>query len=64
MHKSSFLGDPVKTLLVIAILVKRLGGAVNINQSDIDEVAYGKLMEDGHEDGSFSLFIAKEPRQQ
>ena len=33
-------------MLVLAVLLKRLGGEAKIGQSDIDEVAYGTVTEE------------------
>jgi hypothetical protein len=37
-------------LLVIAVLIKRLGGEVEISQEEIDDVAYGRIDEIGYDD--------------
>lgn len=47
MDPRSNLSNPKLALIVIASLVKRLGGNVTITQADIDAVAYGRLIEDG-----------------
>lgn len=39
------LNDPTVSMLVIAALVKRLGGDVTITQQEIDEVAYNRVYE-------------------
>jgi hypothetical protein len=51
MHPQSNLNDPKLTTLLFAILVKRLGGKVEIAQADIDDVAFNRLLEEGREDG-------------
>lgn len=38
------------SLLIVAVLVKRLGGHVVITQSEIDDVAYNRLEERLNED--------------
>lgn len=43
----SYLVDPEYTTLLFAVLVNRLGGEVLITQTDIDEVAFGRLDEAG-----------------
>ena len=47
----SMLDTQDTALLVIAVLVKRLGGTVEIEQADIDDVAFQRLMETGLGDG-------------
>lgn len=47
----SMLGAQDTAALVIAVLVKRLGGTVEIGQADIDDVAFQQLMETGLGDG-------------
>ena len=42
-------------MLILAVLLKRLGGEAKISQSDIDEVAYGKITEEWEETGSYCL---------
>ena len=51
MTHQSNLNNPNLTTILFAILVKRLGGTVRIEQSDIDEVAYNRLEEEGFIDG-------------
>jgi hypothetical protein len=46
------LGQPELAKLLFAVLVKRLGGKVKINQSDIDDIAYNTLNEYLYPDGS------------
>lgn len=46
------LNNPQLTILLFAVLVKRLGGRAEITQTDIDAVAYNRLIEHGREDGS------------
>lgn len=41
-----FLAEAEMAQLIVAILVKRLGGAVEIRQEDLDHVAFLSLMED------------------
>lgn len=51
MDPRSNLNNPRLTTILFAILVKRLGGTVEITQADIDAVAYTRMEEQGHEDG-------------
>lgn len=53
------LDDPTVKMLVIAILLKRLGGKATITQADIDDVAYNRILEEGHGDGSIELRFAE-----
>lgn len=55
MHPQSNLNDPMLTSLLFAILVKRLGGKVEIAQADIDDVAFNRLKEEGREDGTLEF---------
>jgi hypothetical protein len=41
----SYITDPQLTVILFSILVKRLGGAVQIYQSDIDDIAFNRLEE-------------------
>lgn len=45
------LSDRGMTVAIIAVLVKRLGGKVRIEQSDFDSVAYTDMAESGDRDG-------------
>lgn len=45
MSQTSNLNDPVLTKLLIAVMVRKLGGSISITQSEIDEVAYNRLEE-------------------
>lgn len=63
VNRNSFLADQRKAIIVIAILVRRLGGRITIEQHDIDNIAYGRLMEEGHGDGSFDLFNDERTQQ-
>lgn len=62
MNNQSHLHDPELTVLLFAVLVKRLGGKVLITQSDIDKVAYNRLEEKGHEDGSLEFKFFEKQR--
>lgn len=55
MDEKSYLNDPQFTTLLFASLVKRSGGNVLISQSDIDEVAYCLLVEEGRSDGTIEF---------
>lgn len=46
------IDDPVLAKLIIAVLVKRLGGEVAIAQGDIDTIAYGTLLEGEDQTGA------------
>lgn len=60
MNSHSNLNDPEFAAILVAVLVKRLGGKVEIKQSDIDEVAYNQLKESGHKGSlEFSLIERK-----
>lgn len=41
-------------MIALAVLIKRLGGEVLISQREIDEVAYGRILE-GWQDGKALL---------
>lgn len=56
--KGSF-NNPVLTTILFAIMVKRLGGKVTITQTDIDDVAYNRLDEDGCDDGSLEFRLVQ-----
>lgn len=45
------LKNPKLAPILFSILVKRLGGKVTITQADFDDIAYGKLLEEGYETG-------------
>lgn len=49
------LDNPDLRTVLLAIMVKQLGGTVTINQDDIDGVAYDQLIEKGNEDGSLTF---------
>ena len=55
--------DPKLTIILFSILVKRLGGTVRIEQTDIDEIAYGRLGEEGFEDGSLEFTVVDKRKQ-
>lgn len=58
MDPRSALRDPARMMLIIAVLVKRLGGSAKITQADIDDVAFNFLQEDGDiPDNSITLFL-------
>ena len=59
MDSRSNFNNPVLTMLVLAILVKRLGGSVEVTQADVDDVAFNRLDEDSHGDGSFTLRLVE-----
>lgn len=50
MNKFSYIDDPRLTKLLFAAMVKRLGGRVQITQSDIDAVSYNLLEEEGSDE--------------
>ena len=58
-HPQSNLNDPALTTLLFAILVNRLGGKAVITQADIDEVAFNRLVEQGHEDGTLEFTLVQ-----
>jgi hypothetical protein len=53
----SNLTNPRLTAMLFAILVKRLGGKVEITQADIDDMAYNRLAEEGRKDGSLEFTV-------
>lgn len=57
--ENSNLNNPVLTTILFAVLVKRLGGIVQITQADIDEVAYNRLDEDANEQRIEFTYIEK-----
>ena len=59
MDPRSNFNNPTLTMLVLAVLVKRLGGATEITQADIDDVAFNRLDENSHGDGSFELRLVQ-----
>lgn len=64
MDSNSNLNDPKLTAILFAILVKRLGGKVQIVQADIDDVAFNRLEEEMREDGSLEFrLVARSPRR-
>lgn len=58
----SHLNNPIFTTLLFAIMVKRLGGIVEITQADIDAVAFNRLEEEGREDGSIAFRLIERGR--
>lgn len=48
---NSNLNETELTRIIIAVLVKRLGGNVLINQEALDDIAYTRLFEEGGPDG-------------
>lgn len=58
----SHLNNPILTTLLFAIMVKRLGGTVEITQADIDAIAYNRLEEDSREDGSIAFRLIERGR--
>jgi len=59
MDGRSNLNNPKMTALLFAVLVGRLGGKVEISQSDIDGVAYDLLEEEMRADGSVEFRLIK-----
>ena len=55
MDSNSNLNDPHLTALLFGVLVKRLGGKVQILQADIDDVAFNRMEEEMREDGSLEF---------
>lgn len=62
MDKNSNLNNPELTTILFAILVKRLGGRVEITQADIDDIAYNRLEEEGKQDGSLEFRLIERQR--
>lgn len=58
----SNLNKPELTVILFAVLVKRLGGKVEITQADIDDIAYNRLIEEGFNDGSLEFRLEERPR--
>jgi len=59
MSQYSTINNPKLTALLFAVMVKRLGGKVDITQVDIDQVAYSRLDEEGDEDGSLTFTLVE-----
>lgn len=59
MHPQSSFNDRRLVMLLFAIFVKRLGGKVEVTQADIDDVAFGRLDEEGREDGSLEFRLVE-----
>ena len=59
----SYLTNPIFTPILLAIMVKRCGGSVRLLQADIDEVAYTRLIEEGHSDGGIEFTLAERTKQ-
>ena len=55
MDFRSCLNDPNLNILILAILVKRLGGKVKITQRDIDDISHNLLNETVEVDGSLEF---------
>ena len=55
--RRSNLNNPSLTTALFAVLVKRLGGNVEICQADLDEIAFNSLEEEGREDGSLRFTL-------
>jgi len=64
VNEQSVLSNPALTVILFAVMVKRLGGNVHIRQADIDEIAYNRLDEDVWEDGSIEFKLVKKGHQQ
>lgn len=62
MDNRSRLNNAQLTTLLFAVLVKRLGGNVEIRQEDIDAVAYNRLEEDVETDGSIGFRLVERQR--
>lgn len=58
---SGRLDDAAFTMMILAIMVKRLGGEVRITQTDLDDIAFGRLLEHDSPTGGF-LAITYEQR--
>lgn len=57
MNGQSQLEVPSFMMILVAIFVHKLGGSITITQADIDEVAYGRLVEEGFTDGTVKLTL-------
>lgn len=55
----SNLNDPLLTTVLVACMVNKLGGSVEITQADIDTVSYNTLIEDAKEGGSIIFTLVK-----
>ena len=60
MSTEDILNDPELIVLILAILVKRLGGAIKITQPDVDIMAGSILKELIHPDGCIELQLIQE----
>lgn len=58
----SNLNNPALTTILFAILVKRLGGKVEITQADVDDIAYNRLEEESFSDGSLQFTLIERPK--
>lgn len=57
MQGMSFLeGTDQIVLLIIAVMIEKLGGSIEITQEDIDRIAYKNLMERGN-DGTLQISL-------
>jgi hypothetical protein len=55
----TYIADPECSILFFSILVNKLGGEVTITQEDIDNAAYGTLLETADEDGVTLKVVAR-----
>ena len=58
---NSAINDDQLKALLFAILVKKLGGSVEITQSDVDSVAYSRMEEDWYQDGRLAFRLIERP---
>lgn len=64
MSDPSQLTCGVPLMLVVAVLVDRLGGEVEITQADIDKIAYGRLLEgENTTTGALALKLEQRTKQ-
>ena len=59
----SGIDNPVINKLVLAVLIRKLGGTVRITQEDINAVAYTTLEEESPGDGTLSYTLLQRKQQ-
>lgn len=62
VHPLSNLHNPALTTILFAVMVKRLGGRVKITQSDIDDIAYSRLLESADATGAIEFETVERAR--
>lgn len=62
-HDLSNLNNPILVRVLIAVMVERCSGSVRLTQSDIDQVAYTRLVEENDGDGSVKFTLVERTKQ-